>query len=153
LRMTFNNVEQLSIEVVVDSITPWAIRWEEEANFKLFGQNRNSLFLKLELKGLLRGAFKERQEGLQIQRRNGIINQEDWREIEDYGPSGADGSEKYIVEGNMTTLEQVGVEPEVAAPTVTPANDDNEDDDMPDAPQMARIATRLAQARVMLNAS
>lgn len=152
LRMTFNNVEQLSIEVVVDSITPWAIRWEEEANFKLFGQNRNSLFMKLEMKGLLRGAFKERQEGLQIQRRNGIINQEDWREIEDYGPSGADGSDKYIVEGNMTTLEQVGEEPEVAAPTVTPANDDNEDD-MPDAGQMARIATRLAQARVMLNAS
>jgi len=155
LRMTFNNVEQLSIEVVVDSITPWAIRWEEEANFKLFGQNRNSLFMKLEMKGLLRGAFKERQEGLQIQRRNGIINQEDWREIEDYGPSGAEGSEKYIVEGNMTTLERLGEEPEAVPPASTPAPslNDNIEDDMPDAPQMARIATRLAQARVMLNAA
>lgn len=155
LRMTFNNVEQLSIEVVVDSITPWAIRWEEEANFKLFGQNRNSLFMKLEMKGLLRGAFKERQEGLQIQRRNGIINQEDWREIEDYGPSGAEGSEKYIVEGNMTTLERLGEEPEPVSvapePPATLANDP--EDDTPDAPQMARIATRLAQARVMLNAA
>lgn len=154
LRMTFNNVEQLSIEVVVDSITPWAMRWEEEANYKLFGQNRNSLFMKLELKGLLRGAFKERQEGLQIQRRNGIINQADWREIEDYGPSGADGADKYIVEGNMTTLDRLGEEPPepVASPVSAPANDDGEDD-MPDAGQMARIATRLAQARVMLNAS
>jgi len=155
LRMTFNNVEQLSIEVVVDSITPWAIRWEEEANFKLFGQNRNSLFMKLEMKGLLRGAFKERQEGLQIQRRNGIINQEDWREIEDYGPSGAEGSEKYIVEGNMTTLERLGEEPEAVppAPAPAPSSNDNSEDDTPDAPQMARIATRLAQARVMLNAA
>lgn len=154
LRMTFNNVEQLSIEVVVDSITPWAIRWEEEANYKLFGQNRNSLFMKLELKGLLRGAFKERQEGLQIQRRNGIINQDDWREIEDYGPSGAEGADKYMVEENMTTLERLGEEPPdpVASPVSAPANDDGEDD-MPDAGQMARIATRLAQARVMLNAS
>ena len=152
LRMTFNNVEQLSIEVVVDAITPWALRWEEEANYKLFGQNRNSLFIKLELKGLLRGAFKERQEGLQIQRRNGVINQEDWREIEDYGPSGADGSDKYIVEGNMTTLEKVGEDPPapVAAP-VPAANDD--DDDVPDAGTMARINARLAQARGLLNAA
>ena len=83
LRMTFNNVEQLGIEVVVDAITPWAIRFEEEANFKLFGQNRAGYFVKLDLKGLLRGDFKSRMEGLQIMRRNGVITANDWAALED----------------------------------------------------------------------
>jgi HK97 family phage portal protein len=123
LRMTFNNVEQLSIEVVVDSITPWAIRWEEEANFKLFGQNRLGFFIKLDLKGLLRGDFKSRQEGLQIQRRNGIINGDYWCELEDMPKAPNALGAKYIVEGNMTTLEKVGEAPPPAPKPPTPAND------------------------------
>jgi len=123
LRMTFNNVEHLSIEVVVDSITPWAIRWEEEANYKLFGQNRAGFYMKLDLKGLLRGAFKDRQEGLQIMRRNGIVNADEWRDIEDMGPMGATGGSKYVIEQNMTTLERVGEEPEPSTQTPAPAND------------------------------
>jgi HK97 family phage portal protein len=122
LRMTFNNVEQLSIEVVVDSITPWAIRFEEEANFKLFGQNRGGFFVKLDLKGLLRGAFKDRQEGLQVMRRNGAINADEWRELEDMGPmKGTKGGAKYIVEANMTTLDKVGEEPPKPPPAPAPA--------------------------------
>lgn len=128
LRMTFNNVEQLSIEVVVDAITPWAIRWEEEANFKLFGQNRAGFFVKLDLKGLLRGAFKERQEGLQVMRRNGAINADEWRELEDMGPMAGEGGETYIVEGNMTKLALVGEHPlkgRAPAPIADPAANDN----------------------------
>jgi HK97 family phage portal protein len=120
LRMTFNNVEQMNTEVVVDSITPWAIRWEEEANFKLFGQNRAGFFVKFDLKGLLRGAFKERQEGLQTMRRNGVVNADEWRELEDMGPMIGNGGETYIVEGNMTKLDQVGEVP-AAAPSA-PSN-------------------------------
>lgn len=109
LRMTFNNVEQISIEVVVDTVTPWAIRFEEECNYKLFGQNRAGFFVKLNLKGLLRGDFQTRQTGLQIMRRNGIINANQWAEYEDMPEIPADdGGDTYIVEGNMTTLENVG---------------------------------------------
>jgi hypothetical protein len=123
LRLTFNNVEQLAIEVVVDAITPWAIRFEEEISFKLFGANRQNLFVKLDLKGLLRGDFATRQTGLQIQRRNGIINGNYWCDIEDMPRIGPDG-EKYIVEGNMTTLANVGEAPAPtpsAEPTPAPA--------------------------------
>jgi HK97 family phage portal protein len=112
LRMTFNNVEQLSIEVVVDSITPWAIRFEEEANFKLFGQNRAGFFVKLDLKGLLRGDFKSRQDGLQVMRQNGIITANGWAELEDMPkiPASA-GGDKYIAPANYTTLERLGEPP------------------------------------------
>jgi hypothetical protein len=141
LRMTFNNVEQLSIEVVVDSITPWAIRFEEEANFKLFGQNRGGFFVKLDLKGLLRGAFKDRQEGLQVMRRNGAINADEWRELEDMGPmKGTKGGAKYIVEANMTTLDKVGEEPPKPPPAPAPAAPPP-----PPAPPTARAARPCAE--------
>lgn len=107
LRSTFANIEHQAIEVVTDSITPWCIRFEQEADFKLFGANRSALFTKMDLKGLLRGDFKSRQEGLQVQRRNGVINANEWRRLEDMDEIGPDG-DKYIVEGNMTTLEAVG---------------------------------------------
>jgi HK97 family phage portal protein len=118
LRMTFNNVEQLSIEVVQDSITPWAMRWEEEGTFKLFGANRNNLFLKMDLKGLLRGDFETRQAGLQIMRRNGCLTADQWCDIEDMPRVGAAaGGGKYVIEGNMTTLDALG---EIQVPNSMP---------------------------------
>lgn len=128
LRATFSNIEHQSIEVVVDAITPWAIRFEEECNYKLFGQNRAGFFVKLDLKGLLRGDFKTRQEGLQIQRRNGVINADFWAEVEDMPkPGRAAGGQIYIVEGNMTKLDQVGEKPEPAAAPAAPAHPANDD--------------------------
>lgn len=110
LRGTFSNIEHQSIEVVVDSITPWALRFEQEIDHKLFGQNRQGFYTKMDLKGLLRGDFKSRQEGLQIMRRNGVINANQWRRLEDMDEIGAIG-DKFIVEGNMTTLDRIGEEP------------------------------------------
>jgi HK97 family phage portal protein len=123
LRTTFSNIEHQSIEVVVDSITPWAIRFEQEADYKLVSARAGSVYTKLDLKGLLRGDYKSRQEGLQIMRRNGVINSNEWRALEDMNPIGDDG-DKYIVEGNMTTLERIGVLPEPAAPAAEPAATD-----------------------------
>lgn len=116
LRATFTNIEHQSIEVVVDSITPWCLRLEEEADYKLFGANRAGFYTKLDLKGLLRGDYKSRQEGLQIMRRNGVINADEWRELEDMNPIGGKRGKVYIVEGNMTKLESVGEKPEPATP-------------------------------------
>lgn len=123
LRSTFSNIEHQSIEVVVDSITPWALRLEEEADYKLFN-GRAGLYTKLDLKGLLRGAYKDRQEGLQIMRRNGVINANEWRALEDMNPIGPEG-DKYVIEGNMTTLERIGEE--------SPDARYLPDDDSPDA--------------------
>ncbi len=130
IRMTFNNVEQLSIDAVGQCIAPWAMRLQEEATYKLFGSNRNSLEVVFDLKGLLRGAFKDRQEGLQILRRNGIINSRDWARLEDM-PEPEEGGDVYIVEKNMVTMDQLENPPEPQAPgnntstTNDPATNDN----------------------------
>ncbi len=160
LRSTFSNIEHQSIEVVVDSITPWCLRLEEEADYKLFGANRLALYTKFDLKGLLRGDYKSRQEGLQIMRRNGVINADEWRALEDMNPlpEGA-GGDQYIVEGNMVALDKLG---QAAPPAPPPPRadageqsdadepddvDDVEDDDEPIV-QRARRQRERAQRSV-----
>lgn len=144
LRATFANIEHQSIEVVTDSITPWCKRFEEEADFKLFGANRAGFFTKLELKGLMRGDFLSRQQGLQIQRRNGIISANDWARLEDYDEIGKAG-DVHIVEGNMMPLDAF-LEPLAPppAPAATP---------QPNAPGPGGSATdqsAIARARAQL---
>lgn len=88
IRGTFGNVESAAIEVVVDSIMPWTKRFEEECNFKLFGQNRQGLMVNLDLKGLLRGDFLTRQQGFEVMRRNGVITADQWAEGEGFKKPG-----------------------------------------------------------------
>jgi HK97 family phage portal protein len=107
LRATFTNIESQSIEVVTDSIAPWALRWEQECSFKLFGQNRTNLKVEFDLKGMLRGAYKDRQEGLQVQRRNGIINADEWRALEGQGPVEGGSGKIYVIEKNMIPLHMI----------------------------------------------
>jgi len=115
LRATFSNIEHQSIEVVVDSITPWAKRLEEEADYKLFGLNRGGFYTKLDLKGLLRGDFKTRAEGYKLLREMGVLSVNEIRVLEDMNPIGDEG-DKRIVPLNMTTLERLGEEPPDPAP-------------------------------------
>lgn len=138
LRSTFSNIEHQAIEVVTDSIVPWCKRLEEEADYKLFSP-RSPMFTRLDLKGLLRGDFKTRSEGLQIMRRNGVINANDWLRLEDMNEIGEEG-DIYIVESNMTRLDQVGMPPPAApgarqspapADPVDPV-DPNDPGDVPD---------------------
>ncbi len=110
LRATFSNIEHQAIEVVVDSVSPWVKRFEDEADFKLFGQNRQGLFTKMNMRALLRGDFKSQNEGLKIARESGVINGEEWREYLDLGGIGAQGK-KYVMQSQYTTLEKIGEEP------------------------------------------
>ncbi len=106
LRATFSNIEHQSIEVVVDSITPWVKTWEEEADYKIFGRdNRLGFFTKMNLKSLMRGDAKSRAEyyvklwgvgGLTI---NQILI------AEDMNPIGPDGDVRFVP-ANMMTLER-----------------------------------------------
>lgn len=148
LRMTFNNVEQMSIDVVGDSIVPWAMRLEQEATYKLFGLNRSNLCVVFEVKGLLRGDQKSRQESLQIQRRNGVINADDWAEIEDI-PRPRTGGQIYIVEGNMTELTKDGLASENQEPT--PATEPSTNPEPIPAPDNTNALFTLAEAASLLD--
>lgn len=110
LRSTFSNIEHQAIEVVVDTVTPWVKRFEEEADYKLFGQNRAGLFTKMNLNGLLRGDSTARAAFYKAMREMGCFSVNDILALEDMNPIGPDG-DKRIVNAAMTTLERVGEEP------------------------------------------
>lgn len=99
-RATFTNVEHQRIEFVQDAIVGRAHGWEQCIHRDLLDGDPD-LFVKFNVDGLLRGDFKSRQEGLQIQRRNGIINADEWRDIEDKNAREDAGGQVYIIEGNM----------------------------------------------------
>jgi HK97 family phage portal protein len=139
LRATFSNIEHQGIEVVVDSITPWVKRFEDEADFKLFGQNRQGFYTKMNLTALLRGDTAARAAYYKAMREIGVYSSDDIRALEEMPPVGQSrGGEKLIVPANYTTLERMGEEPRPAPPPPAPPAQPGEDDPppppQPDAP-------------------
>ena len=82
-RATFNNVEQMSKDFTENVVLPVARAFEcaMERDLLTIADRNNGLCIRFNLDATLRAAFKDRQEGLQIQRNNGIINANEWREI------------------------------------------------------------------------
>lgn len=101
-RVTYNNIEHMGIDFVVHTLRPWLVRWEQSLNNKIFTpKERREFFAEHLVDGLLRGDSKSRAEALATLRQNGIINADEWREIENMNPQ-ADGLGKiYLVNGNM----------------------------------------------------
>jgi HK97 family phage portal protein len=104
LRATFSNIEHQSIEVVVDSVTPWVKLFEEEANHKLFGATRANVYSKMDLRGLLRGDAASRAAYYKTMFELGMsINQ--ILALEDFDGIGADGDVRFV-SNNVQTLER-----------------------------------------------
>jgi phage portal protein BeeE len=85
---------------------------------------RAGIVIRFNLEGALRGDFKTRQEGLNIQRQAGVINANEWREMEGMNPiSEEDGGEEYWRQGpsgQSASTDQPEGEPE----DTEPANDE-----------------------------
>lgn len=117
-RSTNNNIEHQGIEAVQRCLLPWVRRFEDEANYKLFGaQNRQKLFTKINMRGLLRGdnasrvAFYKEMFAMGAYSPNRILELEDENTL---GPVG----DKHLVQLNLTTLDKAGEDiPEPPAPT------------------------------------
>jgi HK97 family phage portal protein len=124
-RATFTNIEHQSIEVVQDTIMPWALRLEQEADFKLVSpRNRSFYRTKLNLKSLMRGDDAARSSFYQTMRNMGTMNVNEIRVKEDMNPIGPDG-DKYVMQGQYTTLDKIGQDP---APQLADPDGDAGDD-------------------------
>ncbi|MCA1971310.1 MAG: phage portal protein [Caenispirillum sp.] len=98
-RATFSNIEHQALEYVHASLLPHLVCWEQAIGRDLIEEE--GLYAKFNVSALLRGDAKSRAEALQIQRRNGVISANEWRELEDMNPRTDDGGDGYIVESNM----------------------------------------------------
>jgi HK97 family phage portal protein len=101
-RATFSNIEHLAIEFVVHSLRPWLVRIEQVANYKLFLPFEwEELFSEFLIDSLLRGDIVARNQALHLQRQDGIINADEWREIENRNPQPDGQGKQYLVNSTM----------------------------------------------------
>lgn len=103
-RATFNNVEQQDQDFTGNVIMPIAQAFEAAIERDLLTTDdvNSGVIVRFNLDSVLRADFKSRQEGSQIQRQNGAISANEWREREGMNPiSEEDGGDEYIRPANM----------------------------------------------------
>lgn len=122
LRATFTNIESQGIEVVVDSISPWSKRYEDEADFKLFGQNRQGLYTKLNMNALMRGDAAARGTYYKNMREMGAFSVNRILELEDENTIGPDG-DLHVINSTYRTLDWIAEQPLTPAGPVVPEPD------------------------------
>lgn len=104
-RATWANIEQMSIEYVGDSIMPWLVDFEEEADRKLIRESdRRRYFCEFNVDALLRADSSSRAATLQIQRQNGVISANEWRAKENLNNIG-DKGDIHIVPMNFKPMQ------------------------------------------------
>ncbi|MBT8199592.1 MAG: phage portal protein, partial [Acidimicrobiia bacterium] len=133
---TFSNIEQQSIEYVTDALMPWAVRWEQEINRKLFPASdaRRGMFSKHVFQSLLRGDQAARAAFFQGLFQIGALSPNDIRALEEMNP--IDGGDRYFVPMNMSPVD----EPAAMADErrVLPPSEDDDDDESAEAAYTAR---------------
>ena len=150
LRATFSNIEHQAIEVVVDSVSPWVKRFEDEADYKLFGQNRSAYYTKMNMRALMRGDSAGRATFYKQMFDMGAYSPNRILELEDENTIGPDG-DKHLVQLNLTTLEQAGEQPQAQAAPPAPANDDEPaEDDLDEGEDDAAVAVGIARIHGIL---
>ena len=109
-KSSFSNIEQQSLEFVKYTLDPWVIRWEQAITKTLLSaREKQQLFVKFNVEGLLRGDYQSRMEGYAVARQNGWMSANDIRELENLDRiDEADGGDLYLVNGNMLPLDMAG---------------------------------------------
>lgn len=104
-----SNVEQKSQDFITYTIRPLAVRWERSLHRSLLTRDeQDDLKAELNIDALLRADFLSRQQGLSIQRQNGIITANEWRKLENMNP--VNGGETRLEPMNMVRIDAEGNE-------------------------------------------
>ncbi len=103
-RATFSNIEQLAMEFVKVTLSTWINRWEKELWRCVLTPDEKSkgYFFKHNLNALLRGDFLSRMQGYSIMLQNGILSQNEARDLEDL--NSFEGGDDHHIQLNMQPL-------------------------------------------------
>ena len=103
-KATFSNIEQQAVEYVVDTLRPWAVRWEQRILLQLIPQPE-LFFSEFQLDGFLRGDLKSRYEAYQVAWQNGWMNNNEIRAKENMNPRDDEGGDAYMRPANIVPSE------------------------------------------------
>jgi HK97 family phage portal protein len=119
-RATFSNITHQSLEFQVDTLGPWVVKLEQQANRKLIsGGQATAYFTKINTNAILRMDPDTRANWYKALRDLGAISPNEIRALEDSDNLGPDG-DVFLVPVNMQTLEQASKEPEPPPPPTPP---------------------------------
>jgi HK97 family phage portal protein len=116
-------IEQMAIGFVNFTMAPWFTRWQQTIardllTYKSF-ETHEALFV---LFALMRGDFKSLNDALQVQRQNGIINADEWRQLVDMNEQPDSQGQTYWRPANFVPADTpVADQPNVAPPAADPA--------------------------------
>jgi HK97 family phage portal protein len=105
-RMTFNNVEQINIEYVQETLDPMDERLDQTIYKDLLTANeQRRYFAKFNTNKLLKGDTATRTNYYTSMRNNGVMSANDIRALEEMNGIPADqGGDEYFINGNMIPL-------------------------------------------------
>lgn len=106
-RATYNNIEHMEIEYLMDSLLPRTTNIETSLAFYFFApEELEKYFFKHNFKALLRADTKSQMEALEIQFRNAIISPNEWRGYTDMNPDPDPSADKKFLPLNMIPRDQ-----------------------------------------------
>jgi HK97 family phage portal protein len=113
-KTSYNSLEQMNVEFVVDTLRPWLVRWEQQLNRKVIRPNeRGNFFFEHNVEGILRGDQASRYQSYSVGRNWGWLSVNEIRDKENMNP--VEGGDVYMQPMNMQSLN--------TAPTAAPATD------------------------------
>ena len=98
---TFSNISEQAIQFVRHTMMPWIVKYEQEYNRKLFtrAERAAGYYVKFNLNGLLRGTAKDRAELYSKAIRDGWMNRNEVRSLEEMNQ--ADGLNEFILSADL----------------------------------------------------
>ena len=125
-KATYSNTEQEGIAYVVDCLTSWASRVEQEFERKLTGNDPN-LTIRHQLNALVRGDMKMRGEFYRLLVNIGAMSPDEVRAKEEMNAIGTEASRSYFMQSNMTTIDSIAAGQNLSGGDVPRGTDGNGD--------------------------
>lgn len=130
-RATFSNIEHSEQQFDNDTILPWAVKWEQALNMRLFPESqRGRVFVEFLMDGVLRADTATRGQFYQTMINLGVLSINEVRALENRNP--VDGGDVHFVSagGRPVLIEDIGQTPmlEVGPPPPAPSDDDDDDE-------------------------
>lgn len=95
-------IEQQNLGMLTHTLKPYLVNFTQECIRSLIPLNKQALYLaKFDVSELTKADFFSRQQGLQIQRRNGVISANEWREAEGKDPVDDEKMSAYLTDQTL----------------------------------------------------
>ncbi len=118
-----SGIEQQSIGFMTYTLMPWFQNIAQHAHIDLLDEAEWDRYALLhDTEPLTRGDFKSLQEGLQIQRQNGVINADEWRLRMGMNPREDGLGDDYWMPSNMINASQPQQQKQIEAPNAPAAH-------------------------------